>query len=53
VNAGIVCSPPHIFDLLAAAGTGAPLRRRLDPEPSNPPPTRAAEARWMATEGTR
>ncbi len=23
-----------------------------DPEPSSPPPTRLAEARWMATKGT-
>lgn len=39
------------YDLLA--GTGFPVGRRPDPEPSYPPPTSAAQLRWMATKGTR
>ncbi len=38
------------FDLLAARG--GPAHRRPDPEPGNPPPTRAARAWWMATQGS-
>jgi lysophospholipase L1-like esterase len=38
-------------DLLAA--TGAVLGTPPDPEPANPPPSRAAQVRWMATKGTR
>jgi lysophospholipase L1-like esterase len=37
-------------DALAAAGL--PTGLRPDPEPSNPPPSRAAQAGWMATKGT-
>jgi lysophospholipase L1-like esterase len=37
-------------DLLAARG--GPAHRRPDPEPGNPPPTRAARAWWMATQGS-
>jgi S1-C subfamily serine protease/lysophospholipase L1-like esterase len=36
--------------LLATAGFG--VGSSPDPEPSSPPPTRLAEARWMATKGT-
>jgi lysophospholipase L1-like esterase len=39
------------FDLLAA--TGFPVHRRPDPRPANPPPTNAAQLRWLATKGTR
>ena len=45
----LACS---FFDLLAARlGTG--IGTRPDPAPSSPPPTRAAQAWWMATQGTR
>lgn len=40
----------HFHDRLAAAGR--PVGPRPDPEPSSPPPTRRAQARWMATKGT-
>jgi lysophospholipase L1-like esterase len=36
--------------LLAAAGH--PVGREPDPEPGNPPPTRAMEMAWLATKGT-
>jgi len=32
--------------------SGYPVGPRPDPEPSSPPPTRVAEAGWMATKGT-
>jgi alpha-1,6-mannosyltransferase len=46
------------FDLLAeargrCADVGVSPHRRPDPEPSNLPPTRSAQARWLATKGTR
>ncbi|MEN3304453.1 MAG: hypothetical protein V7603_655 [Micromonosporaceae bacterium] len=34
-------------------GYGLPRGERPDPEPGNPPPTRRAQVRWMATKGTR
>jgi hypothetical protein len=34
-------------------GRGIALGAPPDPEPANPPPTRRAQARWMATKGTR
>jgi lysophospholipase L1-like esterase len=34
------------------AGAGYPVGPGPDPEPSSPPPTRLAEAGWMATKGT-
>ena len=37
-------------DLLAAAGVAVDRSGR---EPTNPPPTRAAQVRWMATKGTK
>jgi lysophospholipase L1-like esterase len=37
-------------DALVAAGL--PTGSRPDPEPSNPPPSRVAQAGWMATKGT-
>jgi lysophospholipase L1-like esterase len=40
----------RFYDALSQAGT--PVSVRPDPEPSSPPPTRAAEVRWMATKGT-
>jgi len=40
----------RFHDRLAAAGL--PLGRRPEPEPSSPPPTRLAQAGWMATKGT-
>jgi lysophospholipase L1-like esterase len=40
----------RFYDGLAAAGL--PLGPRPDPEPSSPPPTRRAQAFWMATKGT-
>ena len=39
------------FHALLAA-SGCPVGPGPDPEPSNPPPTRLAEAGWMATKGT-
>ena len=39
------------FHALLAA-SGYPVGPGPDPEPSSPPPTRLAEARWMATKGT-
>lgn len=38
-------------DLLTAAGF--PVWRRPDSEPTNPPPTRLAQLRWLATKGTK
>ena len=44
---------------LLARSFGAILRERgvvvheLDPEPTNPPPTRLASLRWLTTKGTR
>jgi hypothetical protein len=44
---------------LLARSFGAILRERgvnlreLDPEPTNPPPTRLASLRWLATKGTK
>lgn len=40
------------YDLLTAR-RGAAAGTRPDPTPSSPPPTRAAQAWWMATQGTR
>jgi lysophospholipase L1-like esterase len=40
----------RFYDQLAAAGM--PLGPRPHAEPSNPPPTRRAQAAWMATKGT-
>jgi len=40
----------RFHDRLAA--TGLPLGARPEPEPSSPPPTRLAQAGWMATKGT-
>jgi lysophospholipase L1-like esterase len=40
----------HFYDQLAAAGL--PLGPRPEAEPSSPPPTRRAQAGWMATKGT-
>ena len=40
----------RFYDQLAAAGL--PLGPRPDAEPSSPPPTRRAQAAWMATKGT-
>jgi lysophospholipase L1-like esterase len=34
------------------AGAGLPVGPAPDPEPVNPPPTRAAELAWLATKGT-
>ncbi len=34
------------------ASSGCPVGSGPDPEPSSPPPTRLAEAGWMATKGT-
>ncbi|WP_327008484.1 SGNH/GDSL hydrolase family protein [Dactylosporangium sp. NBC_01737] len=45
----LACS---FFDLLTAR-LGAGIGARPDPSPSSPPPTRAAQAWWMATQGTR
>jgi hypothetical protein len=39
------------FHALLAA-SGYPVGSGPDPEPSSPPPTRLAEAGWMATKGT-
>jgi hypothetical protein len=39
------------FHALLAA-SGSPVGPGPDPEPSSPPPTRLAEAGWMATKGT-
>lgn len=36
----------------ALATRGVPVRRRPGVEPTNPVPTRRAQARWMATKGT-
>jgi lysophospholipase L1-like esterase len=44
----LACS---FFDLLTARL--GPLGQRPDPSPSSPPPTAAAQAWWMATQGTR
>ena len=40
----------RFHDQLAAAGV--PTGPRPDPEPSSPPPSRAAEIGWLATKGT-
>jgi lysophospholipase L1-like esterase len=40
----------RFYDRLAA--TGLPLGPRPEAEPSSPPPTRRAQAAWMATKGT-
>ncbi|HWG14521.1 MAG TPA: SGNH/GDSL hydrolase family protein [Streptosporangiaceae bacterium] len=40
----------RFYDQLAA--TGLPLGLRPEAEPSSPPPTRRAQAAWMATKGT-
>jgi lysophospholipase L1-like esterase len=40
----------RFYDRLAAAGL--PLGPRPEAEPSSPPPTRCAQAAWMATKGT-
>jgi hypothetical protein len=40
----------RFHDRLAAAGLR--LGPRPEPEPSSPPPTRVAQAAWMATKGT-
>ncbi|MEV4138170.1 SGNH/GDSL hydrolase family protein [Dactylosporangium sp. NPDC049742] len=45
----LACS---FYDLLAAR-LGGGIGTRPDPAPSSPPPTRTAQAWWMATQGTR
>ena len=40
----------RFHDLLA--GAGHPVGPEPDPEPGNPPPTRAMELAWLATKGT-
>jgi lysophospholipase L1-like esterase len=37
----------------ALAEAGWPVGSRPSPEPTNPPPTRTQQARWMATKGVR
>jgi lysophospholipase L1-like esterase len=39
------------LDLLRSGGV--PPYDRVDPEPTNPPPTRAAAVRWLATRGVK
>jgi lysophospholipase L1-like esterase len=39
------------YDALAEAGW--PVGVRTPPEPTNPPPTRSQQAKWMATKGVR
>jgi len=39
------------LDLLRSGGI--PLYGRVDPEPTNPPPTRLAGVRWQATRGVK